>query len=515
MQIVLNKEEMDGFFRFRIVERLDEETRNQGREIFERYQKNGVILNENYTDPSWTICDELKQTTLDFRIDDIAYGIKAAEWTCCTRACFQECLRAFCAFQLGRYAVERLKQICRAVTGLAGMNYEDVREADFKDLSSHVASFIRLLPGGNIMAEQLADELDDYDWRVAPKKKSRKLSEFKYYFRFNSRLSEIWDSADEQEKVRFFPVWFWWKLTTILPLRVTEYLMTPRECIRTEDGRSFLSVRRTRKKKGRRQVYYRVDRDYEIHEYEIPEWMSREILSYKAATEAEPDTSLHTLLIPRIREKFDYLTYKEMSGRLSEFCEAAFGDKNYPVNLGDTRHIAMISLILSGGSPVICRELAGHENIDISANYYGNIATVVETSVYELRHGYSEASFLDGINRYPVRLPEKRIRVSEGWCDVPAVESGDISECLSNYRPGHGMGDCRGCLHFFPDDPGIKVSIRNRFRDDVNEDGLYLMQMIELVRKGYGYEEDIAAALLRIRNSVHRYGRILMTEGDM
>jgi len=32
------------------------------------------------------------------------------------------------------------------------------------------------------------------------------------------------------------------------------------------------------------------------------------------------------------------------------------------INLGDTRHLAMISLIASGGSPVICKELAGHDS---------------------------------------------------------------------------------------------------------------------------------------------------------
>lgn len=35
------------------------------------------------------------------------------------------------------------------------------------------------------------------------------------------------------------------------------------------------------------------------------------------------------------------------------------------------------------------------------------------------------------------------------------------------------------------------------------------MQMIELVRKSLGYEEDIDQALLRIRSSGDRYGKLL------
>lgn len=514
MQIVLNREELNGFYRYRVVEKLDEETSRQGMEIFERYKKAGVILNESYLDNEWIISDEIKQGTLSFRINEIAYADKAAGWTGCTASCFLECLRSFCALQIGKYSLERLKQICRSVAGLAEMNYKDVQAADFKDVTMHVASFLRLLPDGNIMTAQLVEDLEDYDWRAAPKKKARKLADFKYYFRFDTGLNAFWDSADDTGRLYFFPIWFWWKLTTILPLRVTEYLMTPRECIRTDGGKYYLSVRRTRKKKGRKKVYYRVDQDYQTCEYEIPEWMYREIQTYQQATQNEEATSIHTLLIPQRRDKYGYLAYKEMSDRLDEFCQNAFGDRDYPVNLGDTRHIAMISLILSGGSPVICKELAGHENIDISSNYYGNLATVVEDSVYELRHGYSEVSFLNGINRYHVRLPERRIRVDKGWCDVPAVEKGDISECMADYRPGYSLGECLGCRHYYPDDPGIRAELRRSLKKAVNDDGIYLVQMIEIVRKGLGYEEDIAAALLRIKSSARRYGRLLITEGD-
>ena len=35
------------------------------------------------------------------------------------------------------------------------------------------------------------------------------------------------------------------------------------------------------------------------------------------------------------------------------------------------------------------------------------------------------------------------------------------------------------------------------------------MQMIELVRKSLGCEEDIASAILRIRGSADRYGKLL------
>lgn len=53
------------------------------------------------------------------------------------------------------------------------------------------------------------------------------------------------------------------------------------------------------------------------------------------------------------------------------------------------------------------------------------------------------------------------------------------------------------------------MELEQKRKADVDEDGLYLMQMIELVRRGLGYEEDIASALLRLQSSGYRCGVLL------
>ena len=55
----------------------------------------------------------------------------------------------------------------------------------------------------------------------------------------------------------------------------------------------------------------------------------------------------------------------------------------------------------------------------------------------------------------------------------------------------------------------MRLKILDKAKKQVDEDGIYLMQMIELVRKSLGYEEDIDQALLRIRSSGDRYGKLL------
>ena len=47
------------------------------------------------------------------------------------------------------------------------------------------------------------------------------------------------------------------------------------------------------------------------------------------------------------------------------------------------------------------------------------------------------------------------------------------------------------------------------FRKRVDEDGVFLIEMIEQVRRGNGAQEDIMSALLRLQNSSGAYRKVL------
>lgn len=52
------------------------------------------------------------------------------------------------------------------------------------------------------------------------------------------------------------------------------------------------------------------------------------------------------------------------------------------LHLGDTRHIALINLIAEGATPMVAMMLAGHDNPEMSAHYYSNIAQLIECRTY-------------------------------------------------------------------------------------------------------------------------------------
>ena len=51
--------------------------------------------------------------------------------------------------------------------------------------------------------------------------------------------------------------------------------------------------------------------------------------------------------------------------------------------------------------------------------------------------------------------------------------------------------------------------MKKNAKDKVDADGLFLMKVIEQVRKGNGAQEDIEQALLRLQNSSADYRNVL------
>ena len=261
----------------------------------------------NHRDDEWGGTQEKHWFSLDFHVNEVLYRQKAELWTGCTAQCYKECMKAYIAFQLGRYSLVYLQQTANSLRSLAGKNADEAKILP-PDERVQTLRFLQLLPANNDLCDQVIEALEDSNW-TKPSRKPRQLADFSCYLRFNRELDSYWNVASEEEKKFYFPVYFWWKLTAILPLRCTEFLLTPRNCIRQESGKDFLLIRRTRLKKGRRQLSYSVQDDYVLQEYEIPPWLFDEIQHYQSATTAGVCALFPPAILPTSRWLIAYSAF--------------------------------------------------------------------------------------------------------------------------------------------------------------------------------------------------------------
>jgi len=512
MQIAINAEDYAGYSRFLPIQEIDTENLWRAKSKFEQYQIRGVIIKGAFEDEEWMLTNEVENCRLRFSFNEEKFEGLAGSWMGCTASCFRDCVKAYIVFCLGELSLKSLYVINRELIKLAGKT-EHEASIPLKDCF-HIHPFLALLPGSSEVRDSVMERLEETALLAPWKKKQRSLSNFRIYLRFHEIMQHFWMNADKEKRIIYFPLYLWWNLTAILPLRATEFLLLPRDCLREKDGKHILAIRRTRMKKGNCRIEYRIDSDFEIREYEIPEEMAIAIKMYQKATEQEEISSLGTLFLPSQKSRAAYLTYSHMNARLRKFCIEIIGEPDFQIHLGDTRHLAMINLILSGGSPVICRELAGHEDINVSSGYYANLSSIVDCVVYEHYHRGKGGTKLEGSLYFPISLPQERVKVNDGFCDALGIKDGCIFECLKSYGKSGMLGDCRSCVHFYPDKKGMQLEILTERKQAIDADVIFLIQMIELVRRGNGYAEDIGTALLRLQASSHRYGAALCRKYD-
>lgn len=506
---------VQSYERYYVVMGINEEALCRAKNIFDGYRAGGVILEGSFSDHEWRLTNQLTKMTLRFCPDELAFKRYTEKWLGCSYRCFLDGIKAYAVFHMGSLNLSSIKEIIRKLMQLAETPYEEV------PVEVHMIEFLKLLPS-NESKDQAIEDMEErllFGKRKKNVRRQRVLADFSAYFGFNEALESFWSSADDKDKLFYFPLYFWWNLTTILPLRPTEFLLTPRQCLETKNGERILTIRRTVLKGGQKRIYYRIDGDYKLMKYTIPEKMAVEIEWYLRATGDMSISFLDTLFVQQphyayfdmtVSSASVYYSYQNLSYCLRRFQEREVGEDKGRINLGDTRHLAMISLIASGGSPVICRELAGHEDINISAHYYSNISRFVECATYEMHRKQKGGEAVEMLAHKPFSTSET-VEVNGGCCDSAAYIAGSISDCIRNIGTGGELGNCIFCPHFIDGKSGkyLLFSEADGQKNQVDDDSRYLMHVLEMVRKGKGYNEDIQSALLNLQHSSSRYSKYL------
>lgn len=485
-------ESTDRHVAYRCIEGIDDVLIDEMKNKFFFYKKRQVILASSFEDMKWRLSDQVHKRTVNFEegaclisFVEEKLDIPYEQFVLAQKLYVMAALGSFAAttiYMNHRYILRFLQALSLGQKNMV----QDLR------ISNALSDFWDILPQNTEFAAMVQNYLDDYE-TVNISEGRRHLAPFISYFRFQEAMDAYWAHANRTGIMKYFPLWLWWNLTMILPLRVTEFTLLPRNCLSVRNGQVYLSVRRTALKKRGSMVGYSIDADYTLHSYRIPRQMHMEIQRYLDLTEAFPATP-HDLLFrsaegyavssQSLRSLLHEFYSKEVSRRFEivQADDELADDQITPIRLGDTRHLAMISLILQGGSPIVCKELADHEDIAVSAHYYGNISELVKCVTYEVcRKKRSGGNLTATFHRR--RFSSEFIELEGGRCYSPNFLQGSCADCLQSWPPDGVIGTCQCCDYFVPaNKKRLTLNLRQK-EQEVDNAFAFLCMLIEQVRK--------------------------------
>ena len=527
------------------IEMINSETIKNAKDIFNDFLTRGIILDSAFDDVLWRITDEAETCSIKFDINEVYFERNCRKRLGCTQIQYEIAMRVLITALFGS-GIRTLQKTANSLRKMLEVVAGENQIETLQDSAGVLVDFLELLPGNTLYREDFYDLLSDmveYGQKSQTvDSKPRNLASYQSYFKFYGLLESYWkQQASLEEKLFYFPIYLWWMLTSILPLRPSEFVLIPRDCLIRGAGGVKLTIRRTKLKGHKLKAEYFIDKDYELFIYDITENLADEIETYIQGTEMLYGSDISTLFCSQYHYKHidlvksnnsKHYTYNNLRDCLRYFYNDILCDRKGIrikdketgivhneladdeiewITLGDTRHLSMINLIISGGNPVICKELANHEDIAISANYYSNIRSFVEVLSFS-RFKQNNPDY--SVSNLPSIFAKKDMPelINGGRCASEKLQLGDYSDCMTAISLSGNLLDCDSCKYYvLPRNKpriGVKPVINavDEREKDLKKSFNFLVYAIESVRKGLGYHESIQSALLRIKASALQYG---------
>ncbi|RAS89621.1 hypothetical protein A3863_10400 [Priestia endophytica] len=444
----------------------EKNTLKRFRKIFEEFKKAGHVEATSFENEIWNLfCPSLhKDIKFDFRLgayDSYSYSLKA--FVLLRRHAGNNPITI-------KEDLRRLKDVISLTEGLK--NRDILREYFRRPLTDNelyrtcyvLINYLKFLCLQDIQQEaSLIFENLKY-----PSSGNRTLPPFDDVLIFNECVHKYFNERSVKETLKFYPIFLWWSISNILPMRPIEFLHIKSDCLNIEaDGSYWITIPCFKLTSTsfeevylERSVLINKDLFKIIKEY-LLELENRKISSHYLIP---PLQKINDRLRIAWSLKEEVTTNNQFSNLLKYFYEEII-EREYDehflsrINPGDTRHFAIINMFLQGFNVLTITRLAGHEQIDSPSNYFTHAKHYSTSFVYKLAQrkvsseiGASMSNGLIGLREKQVTRAKMKVineEETKKWRRV------DYGFCKDENFPNNCIEDCRLCEQYYEFKPSI------------------------------------------------------------
>lgn len=347
-----------------------------------------------------------------------------------------------------------------------------------KGIITHYVNFLieyELATNIHIFAYKFVNTLKfphDNNMHVLPS--SNYIQSFQYY------LTNFFNTCTSKNlKNLYMPILIWWKLTTIIPMRISEftYRLKP-DCAYIKNGKYYIHITRSKngEKEGSRNGKLPLITDFQINKeiYNL-------ICQYNENVSFDKNRKCFISYISRARFIDNYvynennylhftksfLSERAIRNSVIQQNEETFDDKNFNQLLNsfyrniisflykdtipadqrltgnDTRYIAFMSLLLQGVSPIDIALMGGHITLSTQWSYIGNQDFYIDSEIIKYINSISfgDNTSIQTLKKIVFCMPE----VSPVILADCSPADDNIGYCTATQLDNEGLRECNNC----------------------------------------------------------------------
>lgn len=464
-----------------------------------------------FDDDKWMAYSGLKYYGLDFNIDEEKYASHIGKEFGISLSKMKLILKCYAMYNVGIYIYSNIASLKINAVKTFLEQYGDPKFIPKKEELENIIYFLAFI---NTPISQIQSIKGNIKISNEEDAGQRKLKPIINYMVIENEINSLFNGyVDKELLIKWFPIFFWVNITFILPLRATEMLVTPFNCIERKNDQVYLSVRRTKLKKGKRKVYADVNKDYEIFEYEIPDNDVVKIIEkYRETTKEHERRFLFDYKENMINEMLSLAAFNHLIGLFMDeyimnntkydYAKYATNIKEFErVTAGDSRPIAMANLYFQNAGEDICRQLANHVNINTSSGYYTNISeTILNSSIIQLQKRINNSNKTSE-DRYK-RMTKYELQQDKSLCLSPLrkFDDGNIEDC----EKGGFLDDCMGCEYYVPTKTELEEYLANQ-KEKADRYAKRIIEFLNNISSAKNKEISLEELFLNVQTEATKY----------
>ena len=217
------------------MQTMDEKCIHKAREIFDNYKELGIIYDCEFSNERWLLSDEYSNVSLIFDINEFSYKKYYEKWLMMPIDIFVDYIKVYVLFSLGELVLKSLQNLVNDIKRFINCAPEELHALSnsvYLTTPNRIIEFFSILPEvtESEKMEYIIDVLElmidvNYSSEISQK---RSLASFDSYFLFNDIMNDYWNSViPEEERLFFYPLYIWWQITGVIPMRPREFILTP------------------------------------------------------------------------------------------------------------------------------------------------------------------------------------------------------------------------------------------------------------------------------------------------